>query len=128
MTAELQCENEESAEKTQQFLINQLREITGTQDIRILQKTLKASNWDVSQAISLLTAQEPETEVTAVEPSATEGSAVGRDVEKNSNDVTHNDNDDLQAAIQLSLQESCCAQVEERDLNRYGSRKKVYKK
>ncbi|XP_051788235.1 ubiquitin carboxyl-terminal hydrolase 28 isoform X2 [Erpetoichthys calabaricus] len=118
MTAELQCENEESAEKTQQFLINQLREITGTQDIRILQKTLKASNWDVSQAISLLTAQEPETEVTAVEPSATEGSAVGRDVEKNSNDVTHNDNDDLQAAIQLSLQESCCAQVEERDLNR----------
>ncbi|KAG2469631.1 UBP28 hydrolase, partial [Polypterus senegalus] len=77
----------------------------------------QASNWDVSQAISLLTAQEPETEVTAVEPSATEGSAVGRDVEKNSTDVTHNDNDDLQAAIQLSLQESCCAQVEERDLN-----------
>ncbi|XP_064424801.1 ubiquitin carboxyl-terminal hydrolase 28 isoform X5 [Latimeria chalumnae] len=102
-------------------LINQLREITGTQNIQLLQEALKASNGDITQAVSLLTdehAKEPDQEVLAVEPSDSEGSAVDRRERTNVIDLTRDDKDDLQTAIALSLRESQKAQTEERDLNR----------
>ncbi|XP_066564559.1 ubiquitin carboxyl-terminal hydrolase 28 isoform X4 [Amia ocellicauda] len=119
MTAEQPCEQGDSSGHASHILISQLREITGTQDVEILQRALKAANGDMSQAISLLTAQVPEEDVIAVEPSDTEGSAVGRKAPTKVIDLTASgDRDDLQTAIQLSLQESQSGQGEDRDLNR----------
>uniref|UniRef100_W5MAN5 Ubiquitin carboxyl-terminal hydrolase 25 n=1 Tax=Lepisosteus oculatus TaxID=7918 RepID=W5MAN5_LEPOC len=111
MTAEQQCDHGDNSGSSTHVLINQLREITGTQDVEILQRVLKASNGDMSQAITMLTAQVPEEDVIAVEPSDAELSEVI--------DLTGSgDKDDLQTAIELSLQESQNAQAEDRDLNR----------
>ncbi|XP_058865469.1 ubiquitin carboxyl-terminal hydrolase 28-like isoform X7 [Acipenser ruthenus] len=101
-----------------QVLINQLQEITGTQDAKILQTALKASHGDVRQAIGFLTGQDPDAEVIAVEPSDSEGSVVGREGQTKVIDLTGNDKDDLQTAIELSLKESQTAQAEEQDLSR----------
>ncbi|XP_058865908.1 ubiquitin carboxyl-terminal hydrolase 28-like isoform X9 [Acipenser ruthenus] len=101
-----------------QVLINQLQEITGTQDVKILQTALKASHGDVRQAIGFLTGQDPDAEVIAVEPSDSEGSVVGREGQTKVIDLTGNDKDDLQTAIELSLKESQTTQAEEQDLSR----------
>nr|XP_015193278.1 PREDICTED: ubiquitin carboxyl-terminal hydrolase 28 isoform X4 [Lepisosteus oculatus] len=119
MTAEQQCDHGDNSGSSTHVLINQLREITGTQDVEILQRVLKASNGDMSQAITMLTAQVPEEDVIAVEPSDAEGSVVGRRAQTKVIDLTGSgDKDDLQTAIELSLQESQNAQAEDRDLNR----------
>ncbi|XP_041098219.1 ubiquitin carboxyl-terminal hydrolase 28 isoform X4 [Polyodon spathula] len=121
MTAELPCESGGTADNTNlnnQVLINQLQEITGTQDVKILQTALKASHGDIRQAIGFLTGQDPDAEVIAVEPSDSEGSVVGREGQTKVIDLTGNDKDDLQTAIELSLQESQSAQAEEQDLSR----------
>uniref|UniRef100_A0A3B4A0L9 Ubiquitin carboxyl-terminal hydrolase n=1 Tax=Periophthalmus magnuspinnatus TaxID=409849 RepID=A0A3B4A0L9_9GOBI len=84
-----------------EILINQLREVTGIQDPHILYRALKASQGDIGHAVGLLTAQ------TGEAPEAGEGQQ-GATLGK----------DELQAAIELSLQESQKAQEEEKEFHR----------
>nr|XP_033773423.1 ubiquitin carboxyl-terminal hydrolase 28 isoform X7 [Geotrypetes seraphini] len=114
MTAELQQRDgadsgTESHGTNCQIVLNQLREITGIQDASFLHEALKASHGDITQAVSLLTDEQaikPGQEVAAAEPSDVEGSAVGKEASTNMIDLTFKGNDDLKAAISLSLQES----------------------
>uniref|UniRef100_A0A8C5Y885 Ubiquitin carboxyl-terminal hydrolase 28 n=1 Tax=Microcebus murinus TaxID=30608 RepID=A0A8C5Y885_MICMU len=104
-----------------QMLLNQLREITGIQDPSFLHEALKASNGDIRQAVSLLTderVKEPSQDTVATEPSEVEGSAANKEVLAKVIDLTHDNKDDLQAAIALSLLESPKIQADGRDLNR----------
>ncbi|XP_017915253.1 PREDICTED: ubiquitin carboxyl-terminal hydrolase 28 isoform X7 [Capra hircus] len=129
MTAELQQDDAAGATdrhgsvglaKSCQMLLNQLREITGIQDPSFLHEALKASNGDITQAVSLLTderVKEPSQE-TAAEPSEEEGSAASKEELAKVIDLTHDSKDDLQAAIALSLLESPKIQADGRDLNR----------
>nr|XP_012608762.2 ubiquitin carboxyl-terminal hydrolase 28 isoform X6 [Microcebus murinus] len=103
------------------MLLNQLREITGIQDPSFLHEALKASNGDIRQAVSLLTderVKEPSQDTVATEPSEVEGSAANKEVLAKVIDLTHDNKDDLQAAIALSLLESPKIQADGRDLNR----------
>ncbi|XP_016050825.1 ubiquitin carboxyl-terminal hydrolase 28 isoform X8 [Erinaceus europaeus] len=125
MTAELQQDDAAGAADRHgsscQMLLNQLREITGIQDPSFLHEALKASNGDITQAVSLLTderVKEPSQEATATEPSEAEGSAASKEVLAKVIDLTHDNKDDLQAAIALSLLESPKIQADGRDLNR----------
>ncbi|NXE16794.1 UBP28 hydrolase, partial [Lophotis ruficrista] len=64
-----------------QMLLNQLKEITGIQDSAFLHAALKAANGDLMEAVTFLTeehAQAPAQDAAAAEPSAWEGSAVGK--------------------------------------------------
>ncbi|XP_042538722.1 ubiquitin carboxyl-terminal hydrolase 28 isoform X1 [Dipodomys spectabilis] len=125
MTAELQQDDAAGAAdghgSSCQMLLNQLREITGIQDPSFLHEALKASNGDITQAVSLLTderVKEPSEDTVAAEPSEIEGSAASREVLAKVIDLTHDNKDDLQAAIALSLLESPKIQADGRDLNR----------
>ncbi|XP_070479253.1 ubiquitin carboxyl-terminal hydrolase 28 isoform X3 [Equus przewalskii] len=125
MTAELQQDDAAGAADRQgsscQMLLNQLREITGIQDPSFLHEALKASNGDITQAVSLLTderVKEPSQDSVATEPSEVEGSAANKEVLAKVIDLTHDNKDDLQAAIALSLLESPKIQADGRDLNR----------
>ncbi|XP_005856890.1 PREDICTED: ubiquitin carboxyl-terminal hydrolase 28 isoform X4 [Myotis brandtii] len=103
------------------MLLNQLREITGIQDPSFLQEALKASNGDITLAVSLLTderVKEPSQDTVATEPSEVERSAANKEVLAKVIDLTHENKDDLQAAIALSLLESPKVQTDGRDLNR----------
>ncbi|XP_075402732.1 ubiquitin carboxyl-terminal hydrolase 28 isoform X1 [Tenrec ecaudatus] len=124
MTAELQQDEAAGAADSHgsscQMLLNQLREITGIQDPSFLHEALKASNGDITQAVSLLTderVKEPSPDRVATEPSDTEGSA-NKEALAKVIDLTHDNKDDLQAAIALSLLESPKIQADGRDLNR----------
>ncbi|KAL2807244.1 ubiquitin carboxyl-terminal hydrolase 28 isoform g, partial [Daubentonia madagascariensis] len=80
-----------------------------------------ASNGDITQAVSLLTderVKEPSQDTVATEPSEVEGSAANKEVLAKVIDLTHDNKDDLQAAIALSLLESPKIQADGRDLNR----------
>nr|XP_054368262.1 ubiquitin carboxyl-terminal hydrolase 28 isoform X4 [Mirounga angustirostris] len=80
-----------------------------------------ASNGDITQAVSLLTEErvkEPSQDTVATEPSEVEGSAANKEVLAKVIDLTHDNKDDLQAAIALSLLESPKIQADGRDLNR----------
>ncbi|KAM9659642.1 ubiquitin carboxyl-terminal hydrolase 28 isoform 4-T4 [Trichechus inunguis] len=125
MTAELQQDEAAGAADSHasscQMLLNQLREITGVQDPSFLHEALKASNGDITQAVSLLTderVKEPSQDSVATEPSEVEGSAANKEVLAKVIDLTHDNKDDLQAAIALSLLESPKIQADGRDLNR----------
>ncbi|XP_075822120.1 ubiquitin carboxyl-terminal hydrolase 28 isoform X7 [Microtus pennsylvanicus] len=125
MTAELQQDDAAGAAdghgSSCQMLLNQLREITGIQDPSFLHEALKASNGDITQAVSLLTDQrvkEPSHDTTATESSEGEGSSASRELLAKVIDLTHDNKDDLQAAIALSLLESPKIQTDGRDLNR----------
>ncbi|XP_025213477.1 ubiquitin carboxyl-terminal hydrolase 28 isoform X7 [Theropithecus gelada] len=125
MTAELQQDDAAGAadghSSSCQMLLNQLREITGIQDPSFLHEALKASNGDITQAVSLLTderVKEPSQDTVATEPSEVEGSAANKEVLAKVIDLTHDSKDDLQAAIALSLLESPKIQADGRDLNR----------
>uniref|UniRef100_A0A8C7ZL53 Ubiquitin carboxyl-terminal hydrolase n=1 Tax=Oryzias sinensis TaxID=183150 RepID=A0A8C7ZL53_9TELE len=85
------------------MLINQLQEITGIQDQQVLYKALKASHGDVGHAVGLLTTPT----VGVQDPGEPQESA-----------TPGLPKDELQAAIELSLQESHKAQEEERELHR----------
>ncbi|NWV25147.1 UBP28 hydrolase, partial [Origma solitaria] len=64
-----------------QVLLNQLKEITGIQDSAFLLAALKAADGDLMEAVTFLTeepAPEPVQNLAAAEPSAWEGSAVGK--------------------------------------------------
>ncbi|RXN27125.1 ubiquitin carboxyl-terminal hydrolase 28-like isoform X1 [Labeo rohita] len=94
------------------MLLNQLREITGIQDLQVLQSALNASQGDISHAIGLLTTQPPEEEHTPEEP------ANANNERNTSNTQNGPAKDDLQTAIELSLQESQQAEAEQRELHR----------
>ncbi|GCB70246.1 hypothetical protein scyTo_0001231 [Scyliorhinus torazame] len=91
------------------FIINQLREITGIHDNRLLQKALQVSNRDVNQAVSFLTdesAREPGYGATASEPDNKSSGATGSLPRGSVIDLTNDEKEDLQKAIALSLRES----------------------
>ncbi|XP_078538476.1 ubiquitin carboxyl-terminal hydrolase 28 isoform X6 [Lissotriton helveticus] len=120
MTAELQDEDsapEPGGTVNAQMVLNQLREITGIQNSSFLHDALKASNGDITQAVSLLTeesAKELGLDTEAAEPSASEGSAVGKQARSSVIDLK-NDREALQAAIALSLRDSTNPEAEGRD-------------
>ncbi|NXS39314.1 UBP28 hydrolase, partial [Balaeniceps rex] len=102
-----------------QMLLNQLKEITGIQDSAFLRAALKAANGDLMEAVTFLTeehAQEPAQDTAAAEPSAWEGSAVGKQLPQNvTATLTPNNKDDLHAADAFGPLESPKAQAAERD-------------
>ncbi|NWU99597.1 UBP28 hydrolase, partial [Upupa epops] len=102
-----------------QMLINQLRDITGIQDSAFLRAALKAANGDLMEAVTLLTeehVEEPAPEAAAAEPSAWEGSSVGKQLPQDV-PVAHTplDSDDLCAADAARPLQSPRAQAAERD-------------
>ncbi|XP_065143002.1 ubiquitin carboxyl-terminal hydrolase 28 isoform X2 [Paramisgurnus dabryanus] len=112
MRVELGFEHEEKSANSNQMLINQLREITGVQDLHVLQSALNASQDDISHAIGLLTAQ------TTVEEHTPEDPTQANNERNTSNTQNGPAKDDLQTAIELSLQESQQAEAEMRELHR----------
>ncbi|XP_065553463.1 ubiquitin carboxyl-terminal hydrolase 28 isoform X5 [Lathamus discolor] len=102
-----------------QMLLDQLREITGIQDSSFLHAALKAANGDLMEAVTFLTeenAQEPAQDVAAAEPSAWEGSAVGKQLPQNvTTALTSNNKDDLHAIDTYTRLESPKPQAAERD-------------
>nr|XP_009927715.1 PREDICTED: ubiquitin carboxyl-terminal hydrolase 28 isoform X2 [Haliaeetus albicilla] len=101
------------------MLLNQLKEITGIQDSAFLHAALKAANGDLMEAVTFLTeehAQEPAQDTAAAEPSAWEGSAVGKQLPQNiTTALTPNNKDDLHAVDAFRPLESPKAQAAERD-------------
>ncbi|XP_077150148.1 ubiquitin carboxyl-terminal hydrolase 25 isoform X2 [Ranitomeya variabilis] len=104
---------QQNSQKHQQTFINQLREITGINDLQVLQHALKESNGNLELAVAFLTANN------AKLPQPEEGSyyqtaipnndryiSVGSQADTNVIDLTGDDKDDLQRAIALSLEES----------------------
>ncbi|CAK6964536.1 ubiquitin carboxyl-terminal hydrolase 28 isoform X1 [Scomber scombrus] len=111
MKTELTENGENSTNSQSEMLINQLREITGIQDSQILYRALNASQGDIGHAVGLLTTQSAEVQDPG-ELQETETPEVAWEGQKG----VHKD--ELQAAIELSLQESQNAQEEEREFNR----------
>ncbi|KAM9299364.1 ubiquitin carboxyl-terminal hydrolase 28 [Gastrophryne carolinensis] len=121
MGATRQCDEDgEEAERRSvqdtesEMLLNQLREITGIQDPNFL-KALKASNNDITQAVSLITecAREPDDVLLSAEPSDSES---GPTASQGKTVRFMNDKDELQTAIALSLQKTTNHRAESRDL------------
>ncbi|NXQ66188.1 UBP25 hydrolase, partial [Quiscalus mexicanus] len=97
----------------QQTFLNQLREITGINDIQVLQQALKDSNGNLELAVAFLTAKNakvPQLEEATYYQTALPGNdryiSVGSQADTNVIDLTGDDKDDLQRAIALSLEES----------------------
>ncbi|XP_063211619.1 ubiquitin carboxyl-terminal hydrolase 28 isoform X1 [Chroicocephalus ridibundus] len=118
MTAELQAPGGGGGADCQ-MLLNQLKEITGIQDSAFLHAALKAANGDLMEAVTFLTeehAQEPARDAAAAEPSAWEGSAVGKQLPRNlAAALTPSDRDDLHTGDAFRPRESPKAQAAERD-------------
>ncbi|XP_036444461.1 ubiquitin carboxyl-terminal hydrolase 28 [Colossoma macropomum] len=112
MKVEQDCEHGENSANLNEMLLNQLGEITGIQDLQVLQSALNASQGDISHAVGLLTSQAQGEEQVSEEPSPADQQ---REASNNHNNQAK---DDLQTAIELSLQESQQAQAEERELHR----------
>ncbi|XP_054481245.1 ubiquitin carboxyl-terminal hydrolase 28 [Anoplopoma fimbria] len=107
-----QTENgENSAIPQSKVLINQLREITGIQDPQILYRALNASQGDVGNAVGLLTTQSAEFQ----DPGDPQESGTSAETWEGQKGLPK---DELQTAIELSLQESHNAQEEEREFTR----------
>ncbi|XP_034461678.1 ubiquitin carboxyl-terminal hydrolase 28 isoform X1 [Hippoglossus hippoglossus] len=102
---------ENSTNSQSEMLINQLKEITGIQDPQILYRALKASQGDVGHAVGLLTTQPAEVQ----DPGEPEETGAPEEAWEGPKGIRK---DELQAAIELSLQESHNAQEEERDFHR----------
>nr|XP_001920096.1 ubiquitin carboxyl-terminal hydrolase 28 isoform X1 [Danio rerio] len=112
MRVEQEFEHGETSENSSQMLLNQLREITGIQDPQVLQSALNAGQGDISHAIGLLTTQPPEEEHMPEQTTTANN-------EKNTSSAQNGPaKDDLQTAIELSLQESQQAEAERRELHR----------
>ncbi|CAL8364578.1 unnamed protein product [Lota lota] len=104
-----QSGNGDKSTNSFQLLINQLKEITGIHDAQILQRALNASQGDVGHAVGLLTTKPAEVHDAGEDPdSHAQAWEAQKGVPK----------DELEAAIELSLQESHTAQEEERELTR----------
>ncbi|XP_059913212.1 ubiquitin carboxyl-terminal hydrolase 25 isoform X7 [Gadus macrocephalus] len=104
---------QQHSQKHQQTLINQLKEVTGTTDIQLLQQALQVSNGDLAEAVAFLTeknAKVPQQdEPTYYQTSQVANDryiSVGSQADTNVIDLTGDDKDDLQRAIALSLEES----------------------
>ncbi|XP_068456053.1 ubiquitin carboxyl-terminal hydrolase 25 isoform X4 [Clinocottus analis] len=104
---------QQHSQKHQQTLLNQLREITGTTDVQLLQQALQVSNGDLAEAVAFLTeknAKVPQQDETAYYQTSQVASdryiSVGSQADTNVIDLTGDDKDDLQRAIALSLEES----------------------
>ncbi|KAI3373959.1 hypothetical protein L3Q82_022522 [Scortum barcoo] len=93
------------------MLINQLREITGIQDPQLLCRALNASQGDIGHAVGLLTTQPAEVQ----DPGEPQELRTSGEVWEGQKGLPK---DELQTAIELSLQESHNAQEEEREFNR----------
>ncbi|XP_061103968.1 ubiquitin carboxyl-terminal hydrolase 28 [Conger conger] len=118
MRVEQHCGHGDTSANPTQLVINQLREITGVQDLQVLWGALKASQGDLSRAISLLTAQSEEGPVPE-ESTIADGTGGIWVTKKQVVDMAPGGaKDDLQTAIELSLQESQNAQAEEIELIR----------
>ncbi|XP_035289841.1 ubiquitin carboxyl-terminal hydrolase 25 isoform X4 [Anguilla anguilla] len=104
---------QQHSQKHQQTLLNQLREVTGTTDVQLLQQALQVSNGDLAEAVAFLTeknAKVPQQDETTYYQTAQVGNdryiSVGSQADTNVIDLTGDDKDDLQRAIALSLEES----------------------
>ncbi|XP_075888245.1 ubiquitin carboxyl-terminal hydrolase 28 isoform X2 [Nelusetta ayraudi] len=104
-------ENGESSANSSEMLINQLREITGIQDPETLYKALNASRGDIGHAVGLLTSQPQQVH----DPGDPQQPAASGETWEGQSGLPK---DELQAAIELSLQESHNAQDEEREFHR----------
>ncbi|KAM8898702.1 ubiquitin carboxyl-terminal hydrolase 28 [Spinachia spinachia] len=106
-----QPEDGENSATSSKILLDQLREITGIQDPQILNRALNASQGDIGNAVGLLTTRSAEVQ----DPGDTQEPgppAEAWECQKGPQ------KDELQAAIELSLQESHKAREEEREFNR----------
>ncbi|XP_037604099.1 ubiquitin carboxyl-terminal hydrolase 28 isoform X2 [Sebastes umbrosus] len=106
-----QTENGENSTNSSEILINQLREITGIHDPQTLYKALNASQGDIGHAVGLLTTQSAEVQ----DPGEPQELATSAEAWEGQKELPK---DELQTAIELSLQESHNAQEEEREFNR----------
>ncbi|XP_030602960.1 ubiquitin carboxyl-terminal hydrolase 28 isoform X2 [Archocentrus centrarchus] len=106
-----ESENGENSTNSSEILISQLREITGIQDQQILYRALNVSQGDIGHAVGLLTT-EPAKDQDPGEPQESGTSGEAWESQKGL------PKDELQAAIELSLQESHKAQEEEREFHR----------
>nr|XP_005294697.1 ubiquitin carboxyl-terminal hydrolase 25 isoform X4 [Chrysemys picta bellii] len=113
MTVEQNVLQQSKSQKHQQTFLNQLREITGINDIQVLQQALKDSNGNLELAVTFLTAKNakvPQQEEATYYQTALPGNdryiSVGSQADTNVIDLTGDDKDDLQRAIALSLEES----------------------
>ncbi|XP_029375101.1 ubiquitin carboxyl-terminal hydrolase 28 isoform X3 [Echeneis naucrates] len=106
-----QTENGENSTNSSEMLINQLREITGVQDPQILYTALNASQGDIGHAVGLLTTQPAEVQG----PGEPRDSGTSEEAWEGQKGIRK---DELQTAIELSLQESHKAQEEEREFHR----------
>ncbi|XP_018586887.1 ubiquitin carboxyl-terminal hydrolase 25 isoform X4 [Scleropages formosus] len=95
---------QQHSQKHQQTLLNQLREVTGTTDVQLLQHALQVSNGDLAEAVAFLTEKNgkaPQQDEAAYYQTAQTGNdrymSVGSQADTR---------DDLQRAIALSLEES----------------------
>ncbi|XP_028276809.1 ubiquitin carboxyl-terminal hydrolase 28 isoform X3 [Parambassis ranga] len=111
MRAEQSEHGENSANSQSEMLINQLREITGIQDQQILYRALNASQGDIGHAVGLLTTQPAEVQ----DPGEPQESGTSGEAWEGKKGLPK---DELQTAIELSLQESHNAQEEEREFHR----------
>ncbi|NWT03907.1 UBP28 hydrolase, partial [Mionectes macconnelli] len=101
-----------------QMLLNQMKEITGIQDSAFLLAALKAANGDLMEAVTFLTeehAQEPAQDLAAAEPSAWEGSAVGKQLPQGNTAPAPHKQDNLHTASAIGPLESPKAPAAERD-------------
>ncbi|XP_034648618.1 ubiquitin carboxyl-terminal hydrolase 25 isoform X6 [Trachemys scripta elegans] len=113
MTVEQNVLQQSKSQKHQQTFLNQLREITGINDIQVLQQALQDSNGNLELAVTFLTAKNakvPQQEEATYYQTALPGNdryiSVGSQADTNVIDLTGDDKDDLQRAIALSLEES----------------------
>ncbi|KAF2977015.1 hypothetical protein EK904_013082 [Melospiza melodia maxima] len=102
-----------------QVLLNQMKEITGIQDSAFLLAALKAADGDLMEAVTFLTedpAPEPVQSPAAAEPSAWEGSVVGKQLPQDvgAAPAPHNQ-DSLRTANTVRPLESPKASAAERD-------------
>ncbi|XP_021473792.1 ubiquitin carboxyl-terminal hydrolase 25 isoform X5 [Oncorhynchus mykiss] len=123
---------QQHSQKHQQTLLNQLREVTGTTDIQLLQQALQVSHGDLAEAVAFLTekkAKVPQQDEATYYQTTQVGNdryiSVGSQADTseylphpalpgagpsqgdtNVIDLTGDDKDDLQRAIALSLEES----------------------
>nr|XP_046159794.1 ubiquitin carboxyl-terminal hydrolase 25-like isoform X7 [Oncorhynchus gorbuscha] len=123
---------QQHSQKHQQTLLNQLREVTGTTDVQLLQQALQVSNGDLAEAVAFLTeknAKVPQQDEATYYQTTQVGNdryisvgsqadtseylphpalpgAVPSQGDANVIDLTGDDKDDLQRAIALSLEES----------------------
>ncbi|XP_057897155.1 ubiquitin carboxyl-terminal hydrolase 28 isoform X2 [Melospiza georgiana] len=118
MTAELRARGGGGGEDCQ-VLLNQMKEITGIQDSAFLLAALKAADGDLMEAVTFLTedpAPEPVQSPAAAEPSAWEGSVVGKQLPQDvgAAPAPHNQ-DSLRTANTVRPLESPKASAAERD-------------